>query len=118
MSTRFLVAGMAAVIVAGCANDPAPTEQMKLTEQAIAQAKAVGAEGEELPQMQQAEEGYAAARAELLKQSYKNARMQAERAELDARLAEAQTLTLKSEEQRAQLEARLERLRKQLKEAQ
>ncbi len=105
-------------MLAGCANDPAPIEQMKLTEQAIAQAKAVGADAQEQPEMQQAQERFAQARADMLRQSYKQARMQAEQAELDARLAEARTLTLKSEEQRALLETRLDRLRKQLKEAQ
>lgn len=118
MNIRFLVAVMVTAILAGCASDPAPTEQMKLTEQAIAQAKAVGAEGEDVPEMAQAQERFAQARAEMLRQSYKQARMQAEQAELDARLAEARTLSIKSREQRAQLEARLERLRKQLKEAQ
>ncbi len=49
---------------------------------------------------------------------YKQARMSAERAELDARLAEARVLTLKSQEQVNQLNTRLNRLRKQLGEAQ
>lgn len=118
MSIRFLFACMATVTLAGCANDPAPSEQMKLTEQALNQAKAVGADSEEQPSMQQAADKFAQARTDMLAQSYKQARMQAEQAELDARLAEARVLTLKSEEQRAQLETRLERLRKQLKEAQ
>jgi uncharacterized coiled-coil protein SlyX len=44
--------------------------------------------------------------------------MKAEQAELDARLAEARVLTLKSQEQVNQLNTRLNRLRKQLGEAQ
>lgn len=118
MSIRFLLACVATVTLAGCANDPAPSEQMKLTEQALHQARAVGADAEVQPSMQQAAEKFAQARTDMLAQSYKQARMQAEQAELDARLAEAQVLTLKGEEQRVQLETRLERLRKQLKEAQ
>ena len=51
-------------------------------------------------------------------ESFKSARMNAEQAELDARLAEAQVLTAKSEEQITQLNTRLNRLRKQLGEAQ
>ncbi|MCY1186240.1 hypothetical protein D9M73_270930 [compost metagenome] len=50
--------------------------------------------------------------------SYKNARMRAEQAELDARLAEAQVLTQKSQEQLTALDARINRLRKQLGEVQ
>lgn len=34
---------MAVLALADCANSPAPHEQMRLTEQAITQAKAVGA---------------------------------------------------------------------------
>lgn len=47
-------------------------------------------------------------------QSYRNARMRAEQAELDARLAEAKVLTQKSEEQLNVLNTRITRLRKQL----
>ncbi|MCY1381432.1 hypothetical protein D9M69_693380 [compost metagenome] len=51
-------------------------------------------------------------------QSFKNARMRAEQAELDARLAEAKVLTAKSEEQLNVLNTRIARLRKQLGDAQ
>jgi hypothetical protein len=51
-------------------------------------------------------------------QSFRNARMRAEQAELDARLAEARVLTLKSEEQLNVLNTRIARLRKQLGDAQ
>ena len=44
--------------------------------------------------------------------------MQAEQAELDARLAEARVLTQKSQEQLNVLNTRIARLRKQLAEAQ
>jgi capsule polysaccharide export protein KpsE/RkpR len=54
----------------------------------------------------------------MTRESYKAARMQAEQAELDARLAEARVLTEKSQEQITQLNTRLNRLRKQLGEAQ
>lgn len=51
-------------------------------------------------------------------ESFKNARMRAEQAELDARLAEAKVLTQKSEEQLNVLNTRIIRLRKQLGDAQ
>lgn len=114
---RPLLAAMALVTLAGCANDPAPIEQMKLTEKAVAQAKAVGAVDEE-PEMQMAESKLAQARSDMTNESYKAARMQAEQAELDARLAEARVLTEKSEAQVTQLNTRLNRLRKQLGEGQ
>ncbi|MGE8453858.1 MAG: DUF4398 domain-containing protein, partial [Pseudomonadales bacterium] len=51
-------------------------------------------------------------------ESYKKARMRAEQAELDARLAEAKVLTQKSQEQVNVLNTRITRLRKQLGDAQ
>ncbi|WP_122666641.1 DUF4398 domain-containing protein [Pseudomonas viridiflava] len=117
MKKRSLIAAVALAALAGCANDPAPIEQMKLTEKAVTQAKAVGAVDDE-PAMQSAESKLAQARSDMTNESYKAARMQAEQAELDARLAEARVLTEKSQEQITQLNTRLNRLRKQLGEGQ
>ena len=108
---------MAIASLFGCANDPAPNEQLKLTEQAVTQATAVGATDDE-PDMVMAHSKLAQARAAMAEKSYKDARMQAEQAELDARLAEARVLTEKSDEQLTQVNARLDRLRKQLGAAQ
>lgn len=117
MIIRSSIACMAIFILVGCASDPAPTEQFKLTEQALEQARAVGATDEQ-PELKVAAEKFAQARADLAGKAFKDARMKAEQAELDARLAEARVLTLKSEEQLDQLNTRLNRLRKQLGQAQ
>lgn len=117
LKVRFLFVALATASLFGCANDPAPTEQLKLTEQAVAQATAVGATDDE-PDMATAQAKLAQAQADMADQSYKQARMQAEQAELDARLAEARVLTEKSEEQLTQVNTRLDRLRKQLGAAQ
>ncbi|OOG14208.1 DUF4398 domain-containing protein [Pseudomonas sp. C9] len=114
MSIRPLFAALAVLALAGCAADPAPNEQIRLTEQALVQAKAVGATAEDVPEMKLAEEKFARAQGNMADQSYKHARMRAEQAELDARLAEAKVLTLKSEEQLNVLNTRITRLRKQL----
>ena len=118
MSIRPLFAAMAVLALAGCANDPAPNEQMRLTEQAITQAKAVGATADEMPEMKLAEDEFNRAKGNMTDESFKNARMRAEQAELDARLAEAKVLTQKSEEQLNVLNTRIIRLRKQLGDAQ
>lgn len=47
-------------------------------------------------------------------ESYKKARLLAEQAELDARLAESKVLTQKSKDQLGELDKSLKRLRKQL----
>lgn len=117
LKARPLLAGLLLTALVGCANDPAPTEQMKLTEQAVAQATAVGATSE-TPSMASAQSKLIQAQADIAEKSYKQARMQAEQAELDARLAEARVLTEKSEEQLTQVNVRLDRLRKQLGAAQ
>ena len=118
MSIRPLFAAVAVLALAGCATDPAPIEQMRLTEQAITQAKAVGATADELPEMKLAEDKFNRAKGNMTDESFKNARMRAEQAELDARLAEAKVLTQKSEEQLNVLNTRIIRLRKQLGDAQ
>jgi Spy/CpxP family protein refolding chaperone len=108
---------MVLVAVAGCASDPAPNEQMRLTEQALEQARAVGATAADMPEMKLAEDKYNRAKGNMSDESFKNARMRAEQAELDARLAEAKVLTVKSEEQLNLLDTRIARLRKQLGDA-
>ena len=118
MTIRPLFAALAVVALAGCAADPAPNEQMRLTEQALEQARAVGANAEDITELKQAEDKVARASAEMTEGSYKDARMLAEQAELDARLAEARVLPLQSQEQLNVLNTRITRLRKQLAEAQ
>nr|WP_078480450.1 MULTISPECIES: DUF4398 domain-containing protein [Pseudomonas] len=108
---------MALLALAGCAADPAPHEQMRLSEQALEQAKAVGAT-DEVAELKLAEDKLARARSNMASESYRDARLRAEQAELDARLAEARVLTLKSQEQLSLLQSRVNRLRKQLGEQQ
>ena len=109
----LLAVGLTVLALTGCANDPAPVEQMRLTEQAVTQAKAVGA-SEQVEELKLAQEKLALAEKNMGEADYKRARVLAEQAELDARLAESKVLTLKSQEQLADLAARINRLRKQL----
>tara|TARA_R100001244_G_scaffold51664_4_gene44990 strand:- start:3616 stop:3942 length:327 start_codon:yes stop_codon:yes gene_type:complete len=108
---------LALLALAGCASDPAPTEQLRLTEQALAQAKAVGAD-EHVAELKLAEEKLLQAQAAMAEESFKEARMLAEQAELDARLAEARVLTQKSQDQLTELNNRINRLRLQLRDLQ
>ncbi|KOX64818.1 hypothetical protein AA303_11755 [Pseudomonas psychrophila] len=118
MTIRPIFAALAVLALAGCAADPAPNEQLRLTEQALEQARAVGATADDMAELKQAEDKLAQALADMAHESFKDARMQAEQAELDARLAEARVLTQKSQEQLNVLNTRISRLRKQLAEAQ
>ena len=112
MNRPFILA-LALLALAGCANDPAPHEQMRLTTQAVQQARAVGAD-QQIEEMQLAKKKLARAEKNMGEADYKRARMFAEQAELDARLAEAKVLNLKSQKQLDELNARITRLRKQL----
>jgi hypothetical protein len=111
--TQSLILAVAMLGLAGCANDPAPNEQMRISEQALEQAKAVGAT-DQVEALKLAEDKLARAKSDMLTEDYRNARMRAEQAELDARLAEARVLNQKSEEQLDVLQSRVKRLRKQL----
>ncbi|BBT39455.1 DUF4398 domain-containing protein [Pseudomonas putida] len=113
MRTQPLILALAMLGLAGCANDPAPNEQMRLSEQALEQAKAVGAT-EQVAELKLAEDKLARAKTNMATEDYRDARMRAEQAELDARLAEARVLAQKSEEQLQVVQARVKRLRKQL----
>ncbi|MEK1907944.1 MAG: DUF4398 domain-containing protein [Pseudomonas sp.] len=113
MNKRRLSAVLALLALAGCANDPAPSEQMRLTTQAVEQARAVGAD-QQIEEMQLAEKKLARAEKNMSEEDYKRARVFAEQAELDARLAEAKVLNQKSQVQLDELNARITRLRKQL----
>ncbi|WP_420847205.1 DUF4398 domain-containing protein [Metapseudomonas resinovorans] len=115
--TPLFAVGLAVLTLAGCANDPAPNEQMRLTQKAVEQAKAVGAT-EQIEEMKLAQDKLALAEKNMGEEDYKRARILAEEAELDARLAEAKVLTKKSQDQLAELTSRINRLRKQLGEVQ
>ncbi|MBA6114717.1 DUF4398 domain-containing protein [Pseudomonas putida] len=113
MKTQSLILAVAMLGLAGCANDPAPNEQMRISEQALEQAKAVGAT-DQVEELKLAEDKLARAKTNMLTEDYRDARMRAEQAELDARLAEARVLNQKSDEQLELLQSRVKRLRKQL----
>ncbi len=110
---KHLCGTLVLLAMAGCASDPAPTEQLRLTEQALRQAHSVGAT-EQTPELTQAEQKYTAAVAAMKDECYREARLQAEQAELDARLAEARVLNEKSQQELAELHRRIARLREQL----
>ena len=105
----LLVLGLTA-----CASDPAPNEQLRLTEQALEQTKSLGVVSEQSASLQQAEDKYAQAQAAMQDEENKQARQLAEQAELDARLAEAEYLNAKGREQLNELNQRIGRLRQQL----
>lgn len=117
MIQRLCSALALSLLLAGCASDPVPNEQMRLTEQAIEQARTVGA-GQTNEAFKLALAKFALAQKNMTEADYKRARVLAEQAELDARLAEAQVLRNNSEAQLRSMNAAIERLRQRLGEQQ
>ena len=111
---QVFILSSAVLWLAGCATDPAPIEQLRITEQAIEQAQTMGADDFLQPAqiaLQKAQEALAA-------EDYRAARLYAERAELDARLAEVQALSAMNRNKLAEITAQIQRLRLQLGEPQ
>ena len=115
MIDRYLSVLMLSLVLSACASDPAPTEQLRLTEQALNQVKALGVGEDQAPLLAQAEDKFVRAQAATADADNKEARLLAEQAELDARLAEAEALNAKSREQLTELNRRIARLRQQLR---
>ncbi|GBC57309.1 DUF4398 domain-containing protein [Stutzerimonas stutzeri] len=109
----FPSASLAFFMLAGCASDPAPTAQLQLSEQAVAQARSMEASRAH-EELALAESKLGAARAALQAGDNRQARMLAEQAELDARLAEARVLKDQRQAQIDDLNRRIQRLRQQL----
>jgi hypothetical protein len=100
-------------VLAGCATDPAPLEQIKLTEQAVEQARiVVGSTRSDLLEL--ADRKLQQAKAGMNSEKFKTARILAEQSELDARLAEMQVVDSKQRLQVQQLEKQLKDVRREL----
>lgn len=112
---QLLMSGLVMLALAGCANDPRPSAQMHLSTQTIEQARAVGAD-QQVEEMRLAENKLARAEKNMAEKDYKRARVLAEQAELDARLAEARVLNQKKRRQLDELAAQNAHLRQQLRE--
>ena len=111
----YLYTGTALVLLLlqGCASDPAPVAQLQLTKQVLQQAQSIAA-GEKVVELSLAEGKLQKAHEAMADENYREARVLAEQAELDARLAEARVLSAKVQAQQVELKRQIARLRKQL----
>lgn len=89
--------GCAAVVVAGCASIPPPTEQMAVSKLAIANAVSAGGSEYASVEMRAAQEKMDRANRAMAKEDYENARRLAEEAQADARLAEKKAQSAKAQ---------------------
>ncbi|GIZ11822.1 hypothetical protein NCCP436_12380 [Pseudomonas sp. NCCP-436] len=100
--------------LSACVSDPAPLEQLRLTEQTLAQAQTMGVSIEQSESLRLAQDKFSRAQQALQDGRNKEARLLAEQSELDARLAEAEQVNAKGREQLAEINQRITRLRQQL----
>lgn len=89
--------GLAAAIVAGCASVPAPTEQIAVSNAAV--ANAVGAGGPEFApaEMRAAQDKLSRANQAMAAKDYERARWLAEEAQVDAQLAVTKARSAKAQ---------------------
>jgi hypothetical protein len=91
------VIGCAAVLMAGCASVPKPTEQIAVSRSAVANAVAAGGAEYAPVEMRTAQDKLDRAHRAMDKEDYENARWLAEEAQVDARLAETKAHSAKAQ---------------------
>ncbi len=87
----------AALLMAGCASMPAPTEQMAVSKAAVTSAVSAGGNEFASIEMKAAQEKLERATQALEKEDYENARWLAEQAQIDATLAEKKAQSAKAQ---------------------
>ena len=88
--------GLAAVVMAGCASVPRPTEQIAVANSAITNAARAGGPEYAPVEMAAAREKMDRANRAMVKEDYEDARRLAEEAQVDARLAEKKAESAKA----------------------
>src|SRR5438034_8276218 len=107
-------AGIATVLLAGCATAPAPREQMAVARTAVADADAAGAMRYDAIDINRAHEKLNAATLALGAHDYDQARRYAEEAEVDANLAATRTRSAKTQNAVAEVRESLRALRAEI----
>jgi hypothetical protein len=91
------VIGCAAVLMAGCASVPKPTEQIAVSRSAVANAAAAGGSEYAPAEMRSAQQKMDRAHRAMDREDYESARWLAEEAQVDARLAEKKAQSAKAQ---------------------
>ena len=88
--------GVAAVVMAGCASVPKPTEQIAVSKSAITNAVRAGGAEHAPVELKTAQDKMDQANRAMVKEDYEDARRLAEEAQVDARLAEKKAESAKA----------------------
>jgi hypothetical protein len=97
-SNKALLAlvGAAAMVIIACASTPAPTEQVALSTAAVARAESAGGTAAAPAEMRTARDKLDRAKLAMTAEEYDQARMLAQEAQADARLAEVRATSAKA----------------------
>ena len=94
---KLAIAAVAAILIAGCANNPGPTEQMDTSRAAVSSANSAGAYEYAPIQLKLAMDKMSGAERAMANQDYVLARQLAEEAQADAQLAGAVARSAKAQ---------------------
>ena len=115
MSGISFAAGFAAVVtIAGCASVPPPTEQIAVSKAAVSNATSAGGNEFAPAEMRAAQDKLDRAIQAMTAEDYKNARLLAEQAQVDAQLAAAKARSAKAQKAAATVQEGSEVLRKEI----
>lgn len=116
MKQRLTTLGACAILgfAAGCATTPPPNEQMALSRAAVSEAQSAGATEFAPVELRSAQQNLEDARTAAQGQNYDTARRFAERAEVDAKVAETTARSTKAQRAVAELRAGIQTLREEI----
>jgi hypothetical protein len=106
--------GCVAIVIAGCASAPPPTEQMAVSKAALANAVSAGGSEYAPVEMRTAQEKMDRANRAMEREDYENARWLAEEAQADARLAEKKAQSAKAEKAASAMQDAIRVLREEI----
>ncbi len=106
--------GFAALVIAGCASIPPPTEQLAVAKVAVSNATSAGGNEFASGEMRAAHDKLDRAGLAMVSEDYKNARLLAEEAEVDAQLAATKARSAKAQQAAATVQEDSRVLRNEL----
>lgn len=106
--------GVAAVVIAGCASVPKPTEQIAVSNSAITNASLAGGNEYAPVEMRNAQHKMDRANKAMAREDYDDARVLAEQAQVDARLAEKKAESAKAQKAAAVMNQDIRVLREEI----
>jgi len=106
--------GFAAVMIAGCASFPPPTDQLAVSKAAVSAAISAGGNEFAPAEMRAAQDKLERATQAMTAEDYKNAQLLAEQAQVDAQLATAKARSAKAQKAAATVQESSSVLRQEL----